>query len=92
MIGTPQTGTLANAILSGVAHEGLTATTTDGQPATLAVVDSHGNIIESGPQVAREAWNVAIAVYRNFLIGHGHLRVQTSPSYGGVQTGQKNAA
>lgn len=80
MIGIPTTDTLANAIISGVTHEGLTITTKDGRPARLAVIDADGNIIEIGQAVAKEAWNVTLAVYKNFLIGHGHLRIFSSPS------------
>lgn len=75
----PKTGTLAQAILSGVAHEGLTVTTRDGRQARLAVIDEDGNVIEDGPEVAREAWNVAVASYRNFLRGRGYLRVRSDP-------------
>lgn len=79
VITTPKTGTLDHAVLSGVAHEGLTVTTRDGRRARLAVIDDDGNIIEAGPSVERETWNVVIAVYRNFLAGRGHLRVHTAP-------------
>lgn len=79
MITTPTTDTLANAVLSGVAHEGLTVTTRDGRRARLAVIDEDGNVLEAGAGVEREAWNVAIASYRNFLQGKGHLRVQSTP-------------
>ena len=79
MIGTPKVGTLDSAIISGVCHEGLTITLADGRHARLAVIDDDGNIIEAGPQVAQECWNVTLAVYRNFMIGKGYLRVHTSP-------------
>ncbi|MCK0508476.1 hypothetical protein [Aromatoleum anaerobium] len=65
--------------MSGVVHEGLTITTLDGRPARLAVIDVDGNILEAGAAVEHAAWNVAIATYRNFLAGHGHLRVHTKP-------------
>lgn len=79
MIGTPKIGALERATLTGTAHGGLAATA-DGKPARLAIIDDAGNILETGPQVAREAWNVALACYRNFLIGQGHLVVQTEPT------------
>ena len=78
MIGTPKIGTLERTILSGEARSGLTATV-DGKPAHLAIIDDAGNIIEAGPGVAQEAWNIAINCYRNFLIGHGYLVVHTEP-------------
>jgi hypothetical protein len=78
MIGIPKTEALKSSIISGVCHEGLTIKTRDGQQAFLAIVDSSGNIIESGPLIAREAWNVTLAVYKNFLRGKGHLRIFSS--------------
>src|SRR5574337_870829 len=82
VITTPKIGTLSQAILSGVAHEGFTVTSRDGRHARLAVIDEDGNVIEDGPEVAREAWNVAVASYRNFLRGRGYLRVRSEPPCG----------
>ncbi|QND86425.1 Uncharacterized protein ChrSV_4199 [Chromobacterium vaccinii] len=65
--------------MSAVIFEGLTIQTAEGKPALLAIVDEDGNIIETGEQVAKEAWNVAIASYKSFLIGEGHMRIHTSP-------------
>jgi biotin synthase-related radical SAM superfamily protein len=79
VIGVPKTNTLGRASISGVCHEGLTVKTRDGQPARLAVLDEHGNILEEGPEVAAEVWNVTLAVYKNFLIGKGHIRVFSQP-------------
>ncbi|OQS35907.1 hypothetical protein [Chromobacterium haemolyticum] len=78
-IGQIELGTLEHCELSAVIFEGLTITTPDGRTARLAIVDEHNNIIESGEQVAREAWNVSIASYKNFLKGEGHLKVHTTP-------------
>ncbi|WP_428827707.1 hypothetical protein ACLIKD_06865 [Azonexus sp. IMCC34842] len=75
MIGQIKTGTLAKADISAVIHQGLRVKTADGKPARLAIIDESGTIIEAGDQVAREAFNVSIASYKNFLIGNGHLRV-----------------
>lgn len=85
MIGIPKTDSLQSAVISGVCHEGLTVTARDGRQAFLAVVDSSGNILESGPLVAREAWNVTLAVYKNFLLGNGHLRIFSDPAGEGVR-------
>lgn len=79
MIGQIKTGTLKRATISGVSFEGLSVTGPDGTPAKLAIIDQHGAIIEAGEDVAREAWNVAIASYKNFLIGEGHLRIYSAP-------------
>lgn len=84
MIGTIETGTLEKSVISAAAHEGLTVTTRDGRPARIAIIDEHGTVIEAGDAVAEEAWNVAIASYKNFLQGMGHLRVHTKPP--GIET------
>jgi hypothetical protein len=76
----PATGALVNSIISAVGWQGLTITTAEGKPAMLAVVDEHGRIVECGPDVAREAWHVAVLSYRRFLIGEGCLRVYSSPT------------
>lgn len=79
MIGIPEIGSLENAVISGVAHKGLWVTTPDGKPAHLAVVDGNGTIVEIGPQVAQEAWNVTLNCYMNFLTARGYRKVHTSP-------------
>jgi hypothetical protein len=66
--------------ISGVSFAGLTITGPDGQPATLAVVDQSGRVLESGPSVAAAAWNVAIRSHEQFLIGMGHLRIMSGPT------------
>ncbi|MFA8336333.1 hypothetical protein [Burkholderia cenocepacia] len=65
--------------ISAVSFQGLSIVTPDGNPATLAVVDQNGKIVEAGPSVMRAVWDVAIQSYRNFLIGSGHLRVLAKP-------------
>jgi len=82
MIGVPATGGLAGVTLSAVCFEGLSVLTHEGRKAQLAIIDEHGNVIEAGPAVAREAWNVMLACYKNFLIGEGHLRVFSGPPTG----------
>ncbi|KVT03386.1 hypothetical protein WT24_27135 [Burkholderia sp. MSMB1078WGS] len=66
--------------ISAVSFQGLSIVTPDGQPATLAVLDQNGKIIEAGPAVTRAVREIAIRSYRNFLIGSGHLRVLTKPA------------
>ncbi|RQQ42035.1 hypothetical protein DF121_34120 [Burkholderia stagnalis] len=66
--------------ISAVSFQGLSITTPDGEPATLAVIDMQGRIVDSGPNVMRAVWDVAIRSYRNFLIGSGHLRVLSKPA------------
>ncbi|HEM7897008.1 TPA: hypothetical protein U2L33_001040 [Burkholderia cenocepacia] len=65
--------------ITAVSYEGLSVSTPTGEAATLAVVDQNGNVIDAGPAVTRAVWDVAIAAYRNFLMGTGHLRVLTKP-------------
>lgn len=77
MIGTIKTGTIPGATISAVISKGLGVTTTDGQAAQLAIIDPAGNIIAAGASVEREAFNVSIASYKNFLKGQGHLRVSS---------------
>lgn len=74
MIGTIQTGTLERAEISAVVHEGYSITS-GGKRCQLAIVDEDGNIVEAGDSVAREAFNVAIASYKQLLKGMGHIRV-----------------
>lgn len=74
-ITAPITDTLQHAVVSGVVHEGITVQTRDGRRARLAVIDDEGHIIEAGPAVEREVWEVAVQTYRNFWRGQGHLRV-----------------
>jgi hypothetical protein len=79
MSNAQEIGDLQNSIISAVAYAGFAVTTADGRPATLAVIDQDGNVIESGASVNIAAWNVAVTAYRNFLKGNGHVRVQASP-------------
>lgn len=71
--------------ITAVSFQGLSIVTPDGNPATLAVVDQNGKIVEVGPSVMRAVWDVAIRSYRNFLIGNGHLRVLTRPPDLGIK-------
>jgi len=79
MIGPIKTGTLATAQISARIHSGLTVKLADGRPGKLAIVDDVGAVVDASPDVAREAWLVAIASYKNFLIGQGHLVVLSGP-------------
>ena len=73
--GQPKTGTLANSIMSARCFEPFAVTTRDGRPARIAIIDDQGNIIDAGDAVAKEAWNLMVAVYKNYLVGQGHVRV-----------------
>lgn len=78
-IDVTEPGQLNASTIGGSAFKGYEVRTADGRPATLAVVDEHGNVIESGPQVAEEAWVVAVLAYQRFLEGEGRLRVVSCP-------------
>lgn len=83
MIGIPETGTLERSCISANVNSGYQVQTADGRTARLAIVDDQGNVIEAGEAVAREVWNVCIAVQKNFWIGQGHLVVHAGPPGGG---------
>lgn len=69
--------------LSATSHEGLVIQTADGKPARLCVVAEDGEIL--GGDVGGDAFKLAVAAYRQFLQGTGHLRVHAeSPS--GLET------
>lgn len=78
MIGEQHTGAITGALISAVAHEGLTVTV-DGRPARLAIVTDDGQVFVAGDVVAREAQAVAVNAYRSFLKAQGHLRVWSKP-------------
>ncbi|MFZ3183099.1 MAG: hypothetical protein WA173_03000 [Pseudomonas sp.] len=79
MIGIPETDTLEHSRISANVNTGYQLTTADGRPARMAIIDADGNIIDAGEAVAREAWNVCIAVQKNFWIGQGHHVIHSSP-------------
>ncbi|MCI1043878.1 hypothetical protein HWE05_11615 [Caballeronia zhejiangensis] len=71
--------TLLHAVIRARAWDGLTILTEDGRPATLAVIDANGHVIESGPELVSEVWDVTVEAYRRFLIGEKALRVISTP-------------
>jgi len=79
VIGIPETDTLEHSRISANVNTGFQLTTADGRQARLAIIDEDGNVIEAGPTVAKEAWNVCIAVIKNFRIGQGHIVVHSEP-------------
>lgn len=74
-----ETDTLEHAIISAVGHAGYACATRSGKTLHLALIDDEGNVVESGPAVAKEAWDVCIQVQHNFWIGKGYLRVMSDP-------------
>lgn len=67
--------TLKNAIVQGVAHEGITVHTRDGRRAQLAILDDDGNILEVGREVERVVFQASREVIYNLWKGQGHMRV-----------------
>jgi len=63
--------------VSAVSHKGLALKGPSGEPATLAIVDAQGNILDMGCDVEHAVWDTSIGSYRNFLRGRGALRVVT---------------
>lgn len=70
---------LHHSCVSAVIWERYTITTADGKPATLAVVDERGNVLDIGPEVQQEVWDLAILAYRKYLVGKGYLRIHSTP-------------
>lgn len=66
------------ASLKATVSTGFTASGPEGQPARMAIVDEHGNILAVGDDVAWAAWRVCVEVQENFWEGQGHLVVHTS--------------
>lgn len=89
MINTP-IDPLQHTQLTGTIHSGITATTLDGKPARLAIIDDDGNILDAGLPVAREVWHLVIGVHTNFLRGTGYLTVHSTPP--GIPLIKKEAA
>lgn len=78
MIGAQPTGKLPSVVITATIHEGLKVTA-NGKPARLAIITDDGQVIAAGAEVAREARSVSINLYRQALMGHGHLRVLSKP-------------
>ena len=74
------TAKLEHSVIRAHAWDGFTITTADGHPATLAVVDDAGRIVEIGPTLVAELWDVAVLSYRRFLIGEKALTVCSTPA------------
>ena len=74
---------MESAVISAVSHEGLAVEAADGAPAFLAVVDGSGKVIEAGPHVAKLAYDVSVACFKNYLKGQGYLRVHSRPMIDG---------
>lgn len=74
MTDTPSDPDKEGVFITAVAHEGLSVLV-NGRPGRLAILDEAGNVVASGPRVAREAEAVAINSYRDRLIASGRLRV-----------------
>ncbi len=79
MIGLKTQGPLAAATVSATVSKGFEVTA-EGKKARIALIDEDGNVIEAGPAVAVELWNVCIQVQHNFWVGEGHITVLSEPA------------
>ncbi|WP_202905070.1 hypothetical protein [Paraburkholderia mimosarum] len=70
---------LKHSTVTALMWERYTITGEDGRPATLAIIDPDGKILDAGPEVADEFWELAILAYRQYLIGEGLLRIYSTP-------------
>ncbi|MGF6978992.1 hypothetical protein QFZ94_007507 [Paraburkholderia sp. JPY465] len=76
----PESGPiLKHSIVSARAWDRYAFLTERGEPATLAIIDKDGNILDSGPEVAREIWDIAILAYRRYLKGEPFRTIISSP-------------
>ncbi|WP_339514510.1 hypothetical protein [Pseudomonas sp. RL_15y_Pfl2_60] len=78
--------------ISATVSKGFSATTTEGRPGYLAIVDQDGKVIESGSSVAWAAWRVCIEVQENFWEGQGHLVVHSGPPVAPAASTNKSKA
>lgn len=69
---------LANATISATVSSGFKPTSPDGKPLDLALVDTNGQVIAAGDDVAWAAWQVCTAALENFWQGKGHLVTSSS--------------
>ncbi|MFO6248968.1 hypothetical protein, partial [Pseudomonas aeruginosa] len=70
---------MPNAIISANSSSGFVATTRDGKPLRMALVDEEGNIIEAGDPVRWAAWRVCTETLENLWQCEGWLVVHSSP-------------
>jgi hypothetical protein len=81
---------LQHSKLTGTIHSGITATTLDGKPARLAIIDDNGNILDAGLPVAKEVWHLVIGLHLNMLRATGHIVMHSTPP--GIALPAKEAA
>ncbi|MFT0167545.1 hypothetical protein ACLKMY_00755 [Paraburkholderia mimosarum] len=75
----PSAPVLKHSTVSAVSWERYTITDEKGQPATLAILDKDGRVLDIGPEVAQEIWDLAVLSYRRYLVGEGYLRIYSTP-------------
>lgn len=75
----PRLGNLTNARVSAYPNNRLVIEDADGNPATLAVLDANGNVIESGDDLICEIEGVCVAAVKGILFSRGWLRVYAPP-------------
>ncbi|MFP4891265.1 hypothetical protein [Paraburkholderia sp. EG304] len=75
----PSGPVLKHSIVTALMWERYTIQAADGRPATLAIIDEDGAVLDAGPEVAQEIWDLAILAYRQYLVGEGVLRIYSTP-------------
>ncbi|HKR40084.1 MAG TPA: hypothetical protein VJU59_10490 [Paraburkholderia sp.] len=70
---------LRHSTVTALMWEHFKITGEDGKPATLAIIDENGKVLDVGPQVADELWELALLAYRQYLTGEGLLRIYSTP-------------
>lgn len=78
LIGDQKTGRVEGVAICASGNDGLSVMV-DGVPARLAIISDDGHIYACGQDVAKEAFNVSVNAYRDFLRGKGHLRTLSPP-------------
>lgn len=71
---------LGQSVLEASTARGISATTSDGKPARLAIIDNDGQILDSGSVVADQVWNLTIELYSQILQSSGMIKVHSSPT------------
>lgn len=70
---------MPNAIISANASSGFVATSRDGKPLRMALVDDEGNIVEAGELVRWAAWHICTEALENLWQCKGWLVIHSSP-------------
>lgn len=65
-------------VINAKVDQGISISTPEGEPLSLAVVDQQGNILATGGSVTKAVFNAAVKAYDDFWQGNGHLTTLTN--------------